>query len=78
MHNEFELERLFDRLFNDPNKKLVNFNVWWGDKAHELTVDQRAKVLNDMLDQEAQGNACNLNFEDATPKIDIKEFVKNL
>lgn len=37
-------------------KDAMHFNVWWGPEAHKLTVEQRAKTLNDAFDQIARGD----------------------
>jgi hypothetical protein len=50
-----QTERLRARLFDDPDKKLVDMHVSWEPGAEALTPEQRAAVINDMLDQgEAQ------------------------
>jgi len=73
-----EMQRLLDRLFNDPSRTLRHFNVWWGDKAHELTTEERAKVLNDAFDQEASGNVRYGLPESSGPKINVIEYLKTL
>lgn len=45
-----ELERLKNRLFGDPTKKVTNFNVFWGPEAHKLTAEERAAEINKALD----------------------------
>lgn len=73
-----EMQRLLDRLFNDPNRTLCHFNVWWGEKAHELTTEERAKVLNNVFDQEASGNVTYGLPESTVPKINVIEYLKTL
>lgn len=46
-----EMDRLKERLFDTPGRTLVHFHVSWGPKAHLLTSEERAKVLNDAFDQ---------------------------
>jgi len=45
-----ETDRLVDRLFGDPLRETVGFHVTWGPRAHELTSEERAAVLNAALD----------------------------
>jgi hypothetical protein len=45
-----EVEKLIDRLFNDPNKKVIDFHFTWDPDAAELTVEEKARVLNEFLD----------------------------
>lgn len=46
-----ELEKLTETLFGDPTKQIKNFNVWWGPEANQLSPEERAKVINDVLEQ---------------------------
>lgn len=82
-----ELEKLDARLFGDPNKKLTGFNVWWGPDAVDLSVEERAKVLNDVFDQVDNGKSSVLDFEDSNfgkapksrqPPVSLDDFVKGL
>jgi hypothetical protein len=59
-----ESQKLIDRLCNNPEKKLVNFHVDWGPEAHKLSVEERAKVINDVLDQIENGDYEEHYFED--------------
>lgn len=52
-----EMTRLLDRLFGDPNKKTMNFNVFPGPKWNELSEEERAKTINDALDSIEDGTA---------------------
>ncbi len=57
-----EEQRLLDRLFGDPTRKLVNFHATWGPQAHKATREERAKAINDMLDTPAT----RLDFADSS------------
>lgn len=46
-----EKTRFMERMFGNPNRKLKNFNVLWGDEARDLSEEQRYKVLNDSFDR---------------------------
>lgn len=52
-----EMTKLLDRLFNNPDKKLRNFNVFWGPNSHLLSIEELAKHLNDVQDQVDDGRA---------------------
>lgn len=51
-----ELDKLKERLFGDPDKKLMNFNVFWGPEAHTLTPEERAKAINEVFDALDRGD----------------------
>lgn len=51
-----EMDRLIDRFFGDPDKKLVNFNAWWGPNAASMTAEQRAAAINKALDAMERGD----------------------
>lgn len=36
-------------LFGNPNRRLINFDVWWGPEAESLTTEERYKAIYDML-----------------------------
>lgn len=44
-------------------KDAVQFHVSWGAEAYKLTVEERAKTINDALDQIARGDCEPLDFE---------------
>lgn len=72
-----EKEKLMNRLFGNPNMKLKNFNVFWGPEAHLITAEERAKVLNDAMDQVERGD-CEIvdNFGDSNrEQIEVKNFL---
>lgn len=72
-----EKEKLMNRLFGDPNMKLKNFKVFWGPKAHLITAEERAKVLNDAMDQVERGD-CEFvdSFGDSNrEQIEVKNFL---
>ncbi len=73
-----EIEKLKDRLFGDPDKQLKNFNVFWGPKAHLLTTEERAKVINDAMDQIDRGE-CEIvdSFGDSNrDQIDVRTLLE--
>lgn len=45
-----EMERLEQRLFDTPDKRLVHFHVSWGPKAHLMTPEARAAAINAAFD----------------------------
>lgn len=55
-----EQTRLMDRLFNDPTRKLVNFNIFPGDKP--ATAEQICAEVNKAMDQMERGD-----FEEIDP-----------
>ncbi|MGJ4855533.1 hypothetical protein ACN6KF_001479 [Labrys sp. La1] len=75
-----EEQRLLDRL-----KDCTSFHASWGPKAHELTREERAGVINDALDRIAAGDCEVVDFGDANhplkskrPQVDVRELVANL
>jgi hypothetical protein len=54
-----------DRKLREHMKDAAQFHVTWGPEAHTLTVEERAKVLNDAFDQIARGDCEPLDFEDS-------------
>lgn len=60
-----EKDRLIDRLFNDPRRKLLNFHVTWGPEAYKLSPEQRAARINHAFDQVDCGQAKRLDFSDS-------------
>ena len=76
---ETEMDKLKDRLFSDPDRKFMNFNVFWGDEAESMTIEERAEALNVIFDAIKRGDykECT-TFEDDRPQINIRDFVKGL
>lgn len=75
-----EEQRLIDRL-----KDCNGFHVWWTPEAANLTPEERAKELNDALDQVDAGHSKVLEFGDSRrapmsgqPTVDVRELVANL
>jgi hypothetical protein len=50
-----EEQRLMDRLFNDPKRKLINFNITPGERR--VTREELCAVLNQMLDARGTDHA---------------------
>ncbi len=46
-----EMDRLKDRLFGDPNKRVKNFHVTWGPKAHLVSKEERVAQINKAMDE---------------------------
>lgn len=60
-----EMTRLLDRLYGDPNKRTMNFNIFPGPLWDTLTMEERAKTLNDAMDSVEDGSAELIeNFDD--------------
>ncbi len=61
-----EMARLLKRLYGneDPTKNVLDFKVSWGDDAHKVSVEQRAKQINHALDQIEDGTATILTDEE--------------
>jgi len=73
-----EVQKLVDRLCNNPEKKLVNFHVSWGPEAYKLTPEERAKVLNKALDEAETKRE---KWTDEPPRtgrkqVDVREWLK--
>lgn len=45
------MERLVDRLFGDPERQTRNVHFDWGPKAHNLTAEERAAMINRVFDE---------------------------
>jgi hypothetical protein len=72
-----EFRRLSERLFGDPKRKLLNFNVWWGPDAHKLSVEERCAEVNKMFDAVDAGHSRKLDFGDSKrPRRNIREYLK--
>ncbi len=67
-----ELEKLKERLF--PG--LINFHVDWGPEAIHMTIEERAKVLNDVLDN--PGEEVTEWGDSNVPVVDVRDFIKEL
>lgn len=48
-------ERLRQKMAGEDGKRLTNMTVFWGDKAHELTREERFAALNDLQDKIDRG-----------------------
>lgn len=66
-----ETDRLVGRLFGDPNRKLVGFNVWRGSRP--TTPEELAAAINRALDQaEAETGRSLLRAATQPPDVDGK------
>ncbi len=69
-------EKLLE-MFGDPERKLKHFHADWGPGYYALSADDRLKTLLDILTE--VHDAPTYKFKDSNrPKVDVKEFVKNL
>lgn len=59
-----EMKRLLDRLYGDPTKRTMHFNITPGPKYHELTMEERAAVINRALDAIENGEAEEIGLDD--------------
>ena len=50
-----EMERLLDRLFPEDGPHIKNIHIEWGPEAHRLTPEERARVINKVLDEVRPG-----------------------
>jgi len=50
-----EMERLLDRLFPKDGPKIRNIHFDWGPRAHTLTTEARARIINAALDDAGAG-----------------------
>lgn len=57
-----EQKRLMDRLFNDPKRKLINFNIFPGDKP--ATAEQICEQVNLAMDALEKGD-----YEEVDPSL---------
>lgn len=75
-----EQQRLVDRLFNDPSRRVLNFNIFPGERAHECTAEKLCAEINSALDQVESGTAvpsqCPADSEIET--VDVREWLKTV
>ncbi|HZS57580.1 MAG TPA: hypothetical protein VFA65_24480 [Bryobacteraceae bacterium] len=75
-----EQTRLIDRLCNDPERKLLNFNIFPGDRR--CTPEELCAEVNKALDQIERGNYEEVRYDfpekSGVEPIDVREFVRNL
>jgi hypothetical protein len=75
-----EQQRLMDRLFNDPTRKLRNFKITPGDGA--FTKEELCAEINKAMDEVARRRAAGDKGDGPvrTKKapVDVRELVKNL
>lgn len=72
-----EQERLMDRLFNDPTRKLRNFHITPGDKPS--TAEEICAAVNKAMDQSERRKAAG-DFGDGPvrtgkPRINLRELL---
>jgi hypothetical protein len=61
-------------LFGDPDKRLINFNVWWGPDAANMTVEERAAAIMGMLDSSRRVEPGEIDGR--APKVDIRGWLR--
>lgn len=73
-----ELTRLRDRLFNNPERRLLHMNVWWGPRAASLSVEERAGLMNRAMDGREGGRHTPVEDIDAggPPQVDVLEWLR--
>lgn len=70
-----EQARLIDRLCNDPNRKLVNFDIFPGEQ--KCTAEELCAEINRALDQVENGTAIpGPPFCSQQEPIDVRELVR--
>lgn len=74
-----EKDKFLKRMFDDPNKKLLNFGVSWGPDAYKLTAEERYKALNDVFEAVENGDYEVLGSlgDSKRPQINMKDFPDN-
>lgn len=74
-----EQQRLMDRLFGDPDRKVRNFNIYPGER--KCTPEELCAEVNKALDAIEAGDFEEVVYgpadSDVEP-IDVREFVKGL
>lgn len=73
-----EWDRLCRRLFDDPERRLVNFKVTWGDQAHELTREEACAALNASLDRVEAGLSVAGPPVSTRPPVDVRTLVAEI
>jgi hypothetical protein len=66
-----EIDKLVKRLSG-----VKNFHVSWGPEAHKLSSEQRAKAINDIMDEIDARNYEPMDFPDR-PTMDIRDWMAN-
>lgn len=72
-----EERRLIDRLCNDQSHKLVNFNIFPGDRSHKCTTEELCAEINKAFDQVESGAVQGSPHpaERDVPQIDVREWL---
>jgi hypothetical protein len=55
-----EQQRLTDRLFNDPNRRTLNFNIFPGERR--VTAEELCREVNSAMDQIERGEAEEVSY----------------
>jgi hypothetical protein len=74
-----EQQRLMDRLFNDPSRRLMNFNVFPGEER--VTAEELCAELNsafDQVDKQREVDKQRGPVRSNRPAIDVAEMVAAL
>lgn len=51
-----EKDKLLNRLFGDPEKKALNFNIFPGENIHKYTTEEVCAEINKAMDQLENGD----------------------
>lgn len=74
-----EQKRLMDRLFGDPTRRCLNFNIFPGERAHECTAEELCAEINKALDQVESGEAApGPPASSGVEPRDVREWLKEL
>jgi len=75
-----EQQRLMDRLFNDPTRKILNFKMTRGDGS--FTAEELCAQVNSAMDQverrRAAGDLGDGPVRTGKPSVDLRELVSGL
>lgn len=71
-----EQERLIDRLFNNPQRKLLNFSIFRGEKP--CTAEELCAAINSALDQVENGTGVEGFPETGLKRKTVDEIVAEL
>ena len=73
-----EQKRLIDRLCNDPHRRLVNFNIFPGER--QCTAEELCAELNSAFDQVDSGASVPSAHpvESGIEPVDVREWLKTV
>jgi hypothetical protein len=75
-----EQTRLMDRLFGDPDRRCLNFNIFPSERAHECTAEELCAEINKAFDQVESGEAQPTKdpVDSGVEPRDVREWLKEL